>query len=108
MPLNSILKLECAYRQSLPYFGYFQSDLQSVNFPSEHVQTFILLVLPGTEYNSNVPLLLGANVLLEFLNNCKIDLEENVLQTANLHTPWYLAFRCIVIRETELKKTSID
>ena len=104
LPLNSILKLECADGQSLPYFGYIQADLQSVNFPTEHVQTSILLVVPDTEYNLNVPLLLGTNVLVEFLNDCKIELGENFLQTANLYTPWYLAFRCIVIRQKELKK----
>ena len=96
--------MECADGKSLPYFGYIQADLQSVNFPTEHVQTSILLVVSDTEYNSNVPLLPGTNVLVEFLNDCKIDLGENFLQTANLHPPWYLAFRCILIREKELKK----
>ena len=60
--------------------------------------------MPDTEYNLNVPLLLGTNVLVEFLNDCKIELGEKFLQTANLHTPWYLVFRCTVIREKELKK----
>ena len=72
-------------------------DILSVNFPTEHVQGSILLVVPDTEYNSNVPLLLGTNVLNEFLNSCKTDLGDNFLQTSNLHTPWYLALRCIVV-----------
>ena len=84
--------------------SYIQADLQSVNFPTEHVQSSILLVVPDIEYSLNVPLLLGTNVLVEFLNDCKVELGENFLQTANLHTLWYLAFRCIVIREKELKK----
>ena len=104
LPLNSILKLECADGQSLPYFGCIHVDIRPENFPTEHVQSSILLVVPDTEYNSNVPLLLGTNVLDEFLNSCKTNLGNNFLQTSNLHTPWYLAFRCIVVREKELKK----
>ena len=104
MPLDNILKLECADGQSLPYFGYIQVDLQSVDFPTKHVQSSILLVVPDTEYNSNVPLLLGTNVLTEFLNSCKYELGDNFLHHAELHTPWYLAFRCLVVRDKELKK----
>ena len=68
LPLDSILKLECAVGQSLPYFGCIHVDIQSVNFPTEHVQSSILLVVPDSEYNSNVPLLLGTNVLNEFFD----------------------------------------
>ena len=93
LPLNGILKLECDDGRSLPYCVYIQADLQSVNFPTEHVQTSILLVVPDTEYNLKVPFLPGTNVLVEFLNDCKIELGETFLQTANLHIPWYLAFR---------------
>ena len=42
--------------------------------------------------------------LMNFLISCKTDLGDNFLQTSNLHTPWYLAFRCIVVSEKELKR----
>ena len=88
----------------MPYFGYIQADLQSVDFITDYVQSCILLVVPDTDYNTNIPVLLGNNVLLEFLNNCKENLGVNFLQNADLHTPWYLAFRRMVVREKELKK----
>ena len=71
MPLDNILKLEYADGQSLPYFGYIQVDLQSVDFPTIHVRSSILLVVFD---NSNVLLLLGTNVLTEVLNSCKYEL----------------------------------
>ena len=88
----------------MPYFGYIQAELQSIDFPTDYVQSCILLVIPDTVYNTNVPVLLGTNVLVEFLNNCKENLGINFLQKVNLHTPWYLAFRCMVVREKKLKK----
>ena len=41
-------------------------DIQFINFQTKHVQRSILLVVPYTEYNSNVPLLLGTHVLGDF------------------------------------------
>ena len=104
MPLDNILKLECADGKTMPYFGYIQVELQSAEFPVECVHNCILLVVPDTEYNTNVPILLGTNVLVDFLNTCKESLGDKFLQSANLHTPWYLAFRCLVVRKRELKK----
>lgn len=105
LPLDEILKLECADGNFMPYTGYMQAQISSVGIPSGHVQDCIFLVVPDTDYNKNVPLLIGTNVLSEFLNNCKSKLGENFLQSSALHTSWYLAFRCMVIRERELKKS---
>ena len=49
-------------------------------------------------------MLFRANVLVEFLNNCKEKLGVSFLQNAKIHTPWYLAFRGMVVREKELEK----
>ena len=89
----------------MPYKGYMQAQIPSVGIPSGHVQDCIFLVVPDTDYNKNVPLLIGTNVLSEFLSHCKSKLGENFLQSSALHTSWYLAFRCMVIRERELKKS---
>lgn len=40
------------------------------------------------------------SILLDSLKNC-LDLD---LQTSNLKTPWYLAFRTMVLRERELRR----
>ena len=51
-----------------------------------------------------MPILLGTNVLEEFLANCS-DIEgDNFLQIIALFTPCYLAFRCITVGKRELKR----
>lgn len=104
-PLNDILKLECADGNFMPYSGYIQVQISAVGIPSDHVQDCIFLVVPDTEYNKDVPLLIGTNILAEFLGHCKSKLGDNFLQNSALHTSWYLAFRCMVLRERELKKS---
>lgn len=104
LPLDNFIKLECADGQTMPYFGYIQVDILPIGIPTDQVQTSILLVVPDTDYNSTVPVLLGTNVLSEFLDKCKGDVGDNFLQKAALHTPWYLAFRCMTLRQKELKR----
>ncbi|MCG8048820.1 MAG: DDE-type integrase/transposase/recombinase, partial [Candidatus Thiodiazotropha taylori] len=102
--MNDILKLECADGNSMPYSGYIQVQLSSGGIPSDHIQDCLFLVVPDTDYNKTVPLIIGTNVLEVLLHHCKSELGENFLQNSALHTCWYLAFRCLVIRERELKK----
>lgn len=104
LPIDGILKLECADGNFMSYLGYIQAEVQSIGIPTDHVQDCILLVVPDTDYHNKVPVLLGTNVLAEFLKTCKQTLGENFLQNAALHTCWCLAFRCMVIRGRELKK----
>ena len=104
MPLNNLLRLEYADGSTMPYLGYIEVKLQAQGIPTNHVQDSILLVVPDTDYNKNVPILIGTNILEEFLSNCKQTIGDNFLQNAALHTCWYLAFRCMVIRERELKR----
>lgn len=60
--------------------------------------------MPNTSYNNKTPILIGTNILNELMKDYKKNFGESYLQTAGLHTPWYLSFRCISIRERELKK----
>ena len=103
-PLDNLMKLECANGARMPHFGYIQVDVKPNGVPSDHVQSSILLVVPDTECNTNLPILLGKNVLAEFLANCRETTDENFLQNAALFTPWYLAFRCITARQRQLKR----
>ena len=105
LPLDEILKLECTDGNFMPYTGYMQAQISSVGIPSGHVQDCIFLVVPDTDYNKNVPLLIGTNELSEFLSHCKNKLGENFLQSSALRTSWYLALRCMVIRERQMKKS---
>ena len=103
-PVEDILRLECADGSFMPYRGYIQVQMSTSGIPSEHVQECIFLIVPDTDYSKDVPLLIGTNILDELLLHCKSELGENFLQNSALHTSWYLAFRCMVVRQRELKK----
>ena len=103
-PVEDILKLECADGSSMPYSGYVTLEITSAGIPSDNIQECIFLVVPETDYNKTVPVLIGTNILDELLLHCKSKIGENFLQNAALHTSWYLAFRSIFIRERELRR----
>ena len=77
MPLDNFVKLECANGEHMPYFGYIQVDVKPNGVPSDHVQSSILLVVPDTECNTNLSVLLGTNVLAEFLAICREKIGKN-------------------------------
>ncbi|XP_033726169.1 uncharacterized protein LOC117315872 [Pecten maximus] len=62
----------------------------------------ILIVVPDTDFNKAVPVLLGTNVLSYLMQQCKEWFGSRFLQEAPLTTPWYLSFRCLSIRERQL------
>jgi transposase InsO family protein len=104
--LDVILDIECADGQALPYEGYVEADIAVAGLPSSDTQTCLLLVVPDSRYSSDVPLLLGTNIMSHFMLGCKQQYGERFLQTADLHTPWYLAFRCMTLRDRQLAKTN--
>jgi hypothetical protein len=59
---------------------------------------------PDANYSSRTPVILGTNILNELLSECRNNFGEQFLQKAGLHTSWYLSFRCLALREKELKK----
>jgi len=103
-PITGILNIECADGQNLPYLGLVEADLSVVGIPMDHIQHCLFLVVPQSKYSEDVPILLGTNVLSEFMSTCKSVLGEKYLQNSSLFTPWYLTFRCMTIREKMLKK----
>jgi len=104
LPLDNILNIECADGSKLPYSGYITADLQSSGIQDSKSVPCLFLVVPDTDYNKSTPFLLGTNILNELMDCCKEQHGEQFLQKANLHTPWYIAFRCITIREKELRR----
>ncbi|XP_076101165.1 uncharacterized protein LOC143070948 [Mytilus galloprovincialis] len=103
--LNRILHIECADGEDLPYHGYITVDLELPGAsPSDLPQPCLLLVVPDSNYNKAVPLLLGTNVLHRAMDDVKQRFGHRFLQNANLITPWYMTFRCLLLREKELNK----
>ena len=104
LPVDDIVNIKCADGQLLPYSGYIEVAISGQGLPLEEPLYFPLLVVPDSNYNTGVPVLLGTNVLLHFLSDIKEQYGQKFLQQADLKTPWYLAFRCITLREKELSR----
>ena len=103
-PLDALLEVGCADGQSLPYSGYVEVALVFHQLLAETPCHSLLLVVPDSQYNKNVPILVGTNILTPALDDCRLQYGTRFLQCANLQTPFYLAFRAIVLQETELTR----
>ena len=104
--LQDFLHIECDDGESLPYSGYIAADntARGVGLGEKHSQPCLLLVVPDSRYNAKVPVLLGTNILEQFLDMSREKIGHRFLRAAKLHTPWYLSFRCMVLREKELAR----
>ena len=102
--INQLLQIECADGQSLPYTGYIETEIFIKQLNQNHRCLF--LIVPDSDYNSTVPLIIGTNLLLNIMDICRNQHGPKFLQTARLTTPWYTSFRCIAMREKELEKAS--
>ena len=104
LPVTDILNIECADGQKLPYSGYIKVSMTSPGIPKCIEQFCVLPVVPDTNYNQRVPVLIGTNILDEIEKDCKAQHGEQYLQRANQKMPWYLTLRCLAIRQRGLKK----
>jgi len=103
--LDYLIRIECADGQRLPYLGYIEVEISTTEgFPRTDPVMCLLLIAPDTNYSSNTQIILGTNILQEFLNKCKDSYGNQCLQKANLFTPWYLSFRTMILRDKELKR----
>lgn len=104
-PLTEIINIKCANGDKLQYKGFVELDLQvAEGFPKSTGLTCLFLVAPDTDYSSKTPVIIGTNILEPLSEKCKKSFGLQYLQKAPLHTPWYLSFRCLTVREKELKK----
>ncbi len=101
---SQLLNIECAGGESLPYDGFVDVTLHTTGITSTEPISCLFLISKDTVYNTKVPALLGTNILTHLLDGCKERHGVKFLQKAALHTPWYLAFRSMVLREKELVK----
>lgn len=102
-PISELLHIECADGESLPYHGYITVSLRMNDHAlSDQMIEVLFLVVPSRRYHTDVPLLIGTNVLDILIEMTKNTYGVKFLQNAQLTTPVYLAFRCITLREKEL------
>ena len=69
-PLQDFLHIECADGETLPYSSYIAADITApgVGLGEKHSQPCLLLVVRDSRYNAKVPVLLGTNILEQFLD----------------------------------------
>jgi hypothetical protein len=104
-PLSDLLQIECADGNQLPYEGYVEINMTVTRgLPNVTTHTCLFLITPDTRFSFKTPVIIGTNILTELLEECKQNFGDQYLQRANLYTQWYLSFRCISMREKELKK----
>ena len=100
-PLNSLLKIECAGGDYLPYLGYIEADLAIDGDWADASECFPLLVVPDTAYSADVPILLGTNVLRPLMEKSKEVYGQRFLQKMATSTPWWLAFRRMSVQDRQ-------
>ena len=100
--LGTLLKIECADGQHLPYEGFITVNLEVLEMKKP--VTTILLIIPDSPYNQKVPVLLGTNILNTLMKLFQEQHGDRYLEKSKLTTPWYLSFRAILLREKELRK----
>ena len=76
-------------RWDLPYERFFEDlEIQGI---SESIEA-LLLIVPESQYNSRISLLLCTNILNSLTDHGKKTCGERYLQLSNFTTPWYLTF----------------
>ena len=100
-PLNSLLKIECASGEYLPYLGYIEAN---ITIGEDVSGCFPILVVPDTAYSADVPIVLGTNVLRPLMKKSREVYGERFLQEMETPTPWWLAFRRIGIQDRQEKR----
>ena len=103
--MTDILQIECADGKQLPYDGYLTVNLTITHgLLQATTRLCLFLITPDTKYSERTPIIIGTNILNIFYEECRQNFGEQYLQKADLHTPWYLSFRCLTLREKEIKK----
>lgn len=70
----------------------------------EVLRQCMFLVVPDSQYNAKVPVLIVTDILNHLLEVTQSEHGSRFLQDAHLHTSWYLAFRCLTLMEKQLQR----
>ena len=102
VPIHSLdsmlLNVEGATGHLLPYLGYVDVaiNIPSLEMNNEHC---LLLVVPDTSYNSDVPVIIGTNILYPL----KTNVDHKVISLSD-NTPWNRAFQCLALQDRQLSR----
>ena len=95
--LSSVLEIDCADGEQLPYTGYIEVDIGMICGDKNISGTYPILVVPATPYNKNFTLLLGTNILRHLQQECKQHFGARYLQHNITEPRWWLAFRSLTL-----------
>ena len=87
--IKEMLDIECAGGSQLPYSGYIEVNINTPG-STNNFNTYLVFVVPDSNYNQHIPLLIGTNILNTILQDLHQLHGDNYLQNADLMTPWYL------------------
>lgn len=107
-PLQSVLKIECADGQLLPYDGLVEADVwvDGLDDLDNTLVRGLFLVVPSSQYNHAVSVLLGTNIMSTYIQKAKNAYGDRFLQKTRLTNPWYTTFKCLNMRESEIRKNN--
>ena len=93
--VHKLLKVVGVTGREVPFLGYISVNLK---FPSGEsgVKTgheILALIVPDTEYNRRVPLVVGTNVMRRFKDECCHGALDQYLQRTTLSSAWKRAYR---------------
>ena len=71
--LDTVIPIECADGQLLPYDGYVELHLKvpGIRNVSSAVNKGLFLIVPESNYSCNVPILIGTNILTVLMERVK-------------------------------------
>ena len=99
--VNKLLKVVGVTGQNVQFLGYFEVDIK---FPEEESgvktsQPALAIVVPDTEYNKRVPLVIGTNVAQRFKDQCHQRPGDQFLRRTRLSSAWRKAYKALQSRQ---------
>ena len=99
-PLDDILKVEGAGGQDVPLLGYIEADIafpEQTSGVKEQIPT-ILLIVPNTNFNKDVPVVIGTNCITRCMTSFCDEHGKAFLQQGKQDLAWRLAYKCMTYR----------
>lgn len=70
--IEDAIHIECADGQNMPYIGYVCANLTPLGIPTlDKLHDCLFLVVPTSNYNSHVPVLIGTNIIQNLIDTTR-------------------------------------
>jgi hypothetical protein len=104
--LDDILKLEGAGGQDVPFRGYVEAQVSFPEQSSGVLECFqtLVLVVPNTTFNKQVPLVIGTNLIRRCKENCIGKHGKCYLREAKPDLAWRLAYQRLTQQDRRSRK----